>query len=235
MAEQNEQLDSTPENNPKRLEYWTDQEIEKFVNAFSVGDFELVKPKEGEQEGYVRVRIPSVVEPMAKGLIKAEWQMVEALDAPLEKESQERISHFIGDTANVTGASEAQEAEWIQAFGRFFQVVGEREGQPDHTLEETKTRFREETRKALATHLKILLVVANDFSWDSFIQEQIDKYGNEEPPQDVLNTLSAKHEDYQEIKKLIDRNPQAGQTPRFVLISSQGRELFRSTPDLSVS
>lgn len=141
MAEQNEQSDSTPENSPQGLAYWTDQEVKKFADAFSVDDFELVKPKEGEQErqeGYVRVRIPGAVEPMAKGLIRAEWQMVEALDAPLKRESQERISRFIGDTTNITGVSEAEEASWIQTFGRFFKIVGERAGQPDPALEETK-------------------------------------------------------------------------------------------------
>lgn len=234
MAEPGEQLNPTPDN-PKPLADWSNQEIEKFVDAFSLDDFELVTPKEGEEEGFVKVRIPDTVEPMAKALLASQWKIVEAFNAPLERQSQEVISDNIGRTANIVNASEAQEAGWIQSFGEFTEVAAMMAGKPDPALEKMKSGIRRESHNMVASSFKILLGIAVQFSWGRFIQKQIDEYGQTEPPQNVIDEFSAKHSSYQEMKSLIDRDPYADQTPRFVVVNSTGRQIFKSTPEINPS
>lgn len=224
------------ENNPKMFMNWTEPEINRFVGSFSFDNFEILKPKEGEEEEYVKVRIPITAEPMAKGLIRAHLDLVEALDAPLEKNSQEKLDTFIGDTANAVNVSESEEAGWIQTFGTFIDVASMMAGKSDPALEVLKSQLRQLAHDAVARELAMILGVANAASWDNFMDEQREKYKTpEDLPKEAEEAIIAKYEDYQKIKGLINGNPEAGKTPRFVLVNSLGREVFRSTPNLNVS
>lgn len=221
------------ENNPRMFMNWTEEEIHRFVDPFSFDNFEILEPKEGEKEGYVKVRIPITAEPMAKGLIRAHLDLVEAFDAPLEKNSQEKLSTFIGDTANAVTASESQEADWIQTFGTFIDVASMMAGKPDPALEVLKSQSRQLAHDAVARELAMILRVANAASWDHFMDEQREKYKTpEDLPKEAEEAIIAQYEDYQKIGGLIKGNPEAGQAPRFVLVNPQGKEMFRSISDL---
>lgn len=222
------------ENNPKMFMKWTEQEIIQFVDPFSFDNFEILEPKEGQKEGYVKVKIPETAEPMVKGLIRAHLDLVEAFDAPLEKDSQEKLSTFIGDTTNAVTASEAQEAEWIETFGTFVDVASMMAGKPDPALEVLRSQSRQLAHDAVARELAMILGVANAASWDNFMDEQREKYKTpEDLPKEAEKAIIAKYEDYQKITTLIKGNPEAGQSPRFVLVNPQGKEMFRSISDLS--
>ncbi len=224
------------ENNPKRFMNWTEEEINRFVDPFSFDNFEIQEPKEGEKEGYVKVKLPISAEPMARGLIRAHLDLVEAFDAPLEKSSQEKLSTFIGDTANAVTASEAQEAEWIQTFGTFIDVASMMAGKPDPALEVLRSQSRQLAHDAVARELAMILGVANAASWDNFIDKQREKYKTpEDLPKDAEDAIIAQYENYQNIGELVKGNPQTDQAPRFVLINPQGKEIFRSTPSLGTS
>ena len=235
MVGEDEQLGPKPDDNPKALGEWTSQEMDEFAKSFSRDNFELVKPKEAEEEGYVKVTVPASVEPMARGLIAAEWRMVEALDSPIDKISQERVSQRIGSTANLANFSEEEEAELINKFGQFFDVVAARAGQPDPALEEMKQGIRREAHKMVAKSFQILLQLANLVSWDDYIKQLSEQYPGDEAPQEVIDRLTSEHNDYQEMRKLLNRDPQAGETPKFLLVSSTGRQIFKSLPEINIS
>lgn len=224
------------ENNPKMFMSWTEQEVNQFVDPFSFDNFEIMGLKEGDKEGYVKVRIPIAAEPMAKGLIRAHLDLVEAFDAPLEKNNQEKLSTFIGDTANAVTASESQEAEWIQTFGTFIDVANMMAGKPDPAFKELQSQSRQLAHDAVARELAIILGVANAASWDNFMNQQREKYKTpEDLPEEAEKAIIAKYEDYQKIKGLIKGNPEAGQAPRFVVVNPAGREFFRSVPELNIT
>lgn len=223
------------ENNPKMFVKWADQEIDQFVNPFSFNNFELVEPEDDREKGYVKVKLPATAEPMARGLIRAHLDLVEAFETPLEKRSQEKIGRFIGDTANVANTSETEEAEWIEAFGRFFDVAAMMAGRPDPALEVLKSQSRQLAHEAVAKELSFALRVANAFAWDNFMDAQREKYKTpEEISEAAKEVIIAQYENYQKINKLMG-DPEVGELPRFVIVNSTGKEMFRSTADLRAS
>lgn len=221
------------ENNPKSFSTWTEGEIIKFVDPFSFDNFELVGPEQGSEKGYVKVRLPETAEPMARGLIKSHQHLVEAVETPLEGGSRETISRFIGDSANTVDASEVQEAEWIQMFGEFTDVAGMMAGKPDPAFELLKTQSRQLAHDVVARELGMLMQVANASSWDHFMDQQREKYKTpEDLPKEAEEAIIVQYQDYQKIGELFKGSPETGRPPRFVLLSTQGKEMFRSTSDL---
>lgn len=110
MAEEDQQL-AGAEFGPKRYVTWTEADVQKFYEAFSFGNFRLVKAKHGEE--YIRVQLPTSVEPMARGLMAAEWKVVEAFDAPLERESHKTFDQVIGDYTQAVQLPEEEEQSLI--------------------------------------------------------------------------------------------------------------------------
>lgn len=108
-------------------------------------------------------------------------------------------------------------------------------GRPDPAFEILKYQSRQLAHEVVAKELSLVLRVANAFVWDNFMEEQREKYKTpEEIPAVAKEAIMAQYENYQKIKKLMG-DPEAGEIPRFVIVSSTGREIFRSAPELRTS
>lgn len=170
MAEEDQPI-AGAEFGPKRYVTWTEADVQKFYEAFSFDNFRLLRAADGKD--YLRVQLPSSVEPMARGLMAAEWKAVEAFAAPLEKKSHETFSQLIGDYTQAVQLSEEEEQSLIQKFGEFTEIAKIMQGQPDPALEEVKRGIGESAHQMLMTAFQCLIAVALASSWDDFLQREI--------------------------------------------------------------
>lgn len=217
----------------KRYVTWTEADVQKFCEAFSFDNFRLVEAKDGQE--YIRVQLPTSIEPMARGLRDAEWRVVEAFEAPLEKESHKTFDQVIGDYTQAVQLPEEEEQSLIQKFGEFTDIVKIMQGQPDPALEELKRGVRETAHQMLLTAFKSLIAVALAFSWDDFLQrELLTKYTNlDDVPDDVKEAVTVRYKEYEAMRSLVALDPEhSAKKPRFVVIDSKGREFFKSDADL---
>lgn len=232
MAEEDQPI-AGAEFGPKRYVTWTEADIQKFYEAFSFDNFRLIKAKDGQE--YTRVQLPNYIEPMARGLMDAEWKVVEAFEAPLEKQSHQTFDQVIGDYTQAVQLPEEEEQSLIQKFGEFTDIVKIMQGQPDPALEELKRGVRETAHQMLLTAFKSLIAVALAFSWDDFLQREIlTKYKSpDDVPDDVQEEVTARYKEYEAMKSLVALDPEhSAKKPRFVVIDSKGREFFKSDADL---
>lgn len=232
MSEQ-DQLPKPGEESNKSFREWTDEEMVQFGEAFSLEDFEIMKQGKQQQDWYIKVKVPHSVEPKTRGLITAEHKTKEAFSTPTEKESQETMKGLIGNTATIANLSEEEEAEYIQKFGQFTEIAGLMAGKEDPAFQDLRQDFRLLTLKSITSSLRTLLVFAASCSWDKYIDQQKEKYPDPKSiSKEAENEIFQEHERYRQVTALLDKDPFAGQAPRFLVASASGQEIFRSAADL---
>lgn len=211
------------------LDQWTDAEWGEFTDSLTWENFQLAEIPDGQP--YARVTLPQRLDHAAQVLVETERQQQGIFgglyDAIVEDSTD--LDNSIREFSAKHDLPEEEEIA-IRQSPEIQEVFAGKGNEED--IEEAKQDLAQWGNSLLRTSFSALLDAGLRQSHMHALLTQLREH-NMLLPDSERSKAAARSEQYKQLSSLINGDKEAGQGPRFVVLSSSGKPIFGTSPEIS--
>jgi len=211
------------------LDQWTDTEWQEFTRSLTWENFQLAHTPDGQP--YTRVTLPQRLDQAALSLIEVERQQASIFGGVydvLEEESTQLDDSIreISATHNLPEEAEIAIRESPEVQEAFADT-----GYPDE-IQTAKQELSHWGNSLLRTIFKALLDLGLREAYRNVWMPEYRAYYAQIPDSERPR-WNARAEQFKKMRELINGDSEAGTEPNFLVLSSKGKSIFATTPEIA--